>query len=273
MLLTDIDSNIVYFSQWITDFACYKSITQILNLYQIKYSLLPYTKDYWIRDFMPIQISETEFIQYKYKPDYLQSKQYYITNPDICCKHLNIPTKKINIIFDGGNCIKCSDCIIMTDKVFLENSNLSKIQVINILEETFQCEIVFIPWDKNEKYGHADGMVRHIMQNKILLNNYINIDKPLRNRMLNILQNRFDIIELDYNIPKQSIHNWAYINFLQIGNLILLPALDILEDKQAYKQFSKIFEGVKVEQVNISEIVKLGGALNCISWNIKYNKV
>lgn len=270
MLLTDIDSNIVYFSEWIKDFACYDAIIEKLNKHRIKYGLLPHTKDYWIRDFMPVQTSESEFIQYKYKPNYLHKDQYYTTNPDKCCNYLDISTKKIDIVLDGGNIVKCSDCIIMTDKIFVENSHLSKTQLINILENTFQCEVIFIPWDRYEKYGHTDGMVRFIEDKKVLLNNYINFDKSLQNRIIAALQNKFEIIELEYSVPKLFTHSWAYINYLQVGRFILLPALSTPEDEQAYEQFSEIFSDYQIEQVDVSEIVKLGGALNCISWNIKY---
>ena len=270
MLLTDKESNIVYFSEWVKDFACYDGIIEKLNKHHIKYDLLRHTRDYWVRDFMPIQIRETEFIQYKYNPNYLQKDQYYITDPDKCCNPLGISTKKIEIVLDGGNIVKCSDCIIMTDKVFVENNHLSKMQLINILENYFRCEIIFIPWDRYEKYGHTDGMVRFIEDKKVLLNNYINFDKSLRNRIISDLQNKFEIIELEYSVPKLFIHSWAYINYLQVGKFILLPALGTPEDEQAYEQFSEVFSDYQIEQVDVSEIVKLGGALNCISWNVKY---
>jgi agmatine/peptidylarginine deiminase len=265
----DKDSNMVYFSEWIKNFTCYESIIEKLNRNQIKFDLLPFTNDYWVRDFMPIQISETEFIEYKYNPDYLQSKPTYITNPKDCCNHLDISTKKIDVVLDGGNIIKCTDAIILTDKVFVENRNLTKTQLIDTLENAFQCNIIVIPWDRNEKYGHADGMVRFIEKKKILLNNYINFDILLRNKLIKALDSHFDIVELDYKVDKCSLLNWSYINYLQVGSFILLPAIGAAQDKQAHKQFSNIFNRHQIEQIDVTEIVKQGGALNCISWNIK----
>lgn len=270
MLLTDTSSNSVYFSTLIKDFTCYHSIVKKLNKYQIKHGLLSHTKDYWVRDFMPIQISENKFIHYIYNPDYLANEPNYITNPNECFKSLNIDIKSLNVILDGGNVIKCSDSIIMTDKVFVENKNLTKIRLINTLENTLGCEVIFIPWDKNEIYGHADGMVRYIEDRKVLLNNYCNSNKLLRSKIVKVLQDHFDIVELSYNIPKPSANNWAYINYLQVQNLILLPTLGIAEDEQAYQQFGEIFPNHQIEQVDMSEIVKFGGTLNCISWNIKH---
>lgn len=270
MLITDRETNKVYFSQLIKNFTCYNSIIEKLDKYNIVHDTLSFTKDYWVRDFMPIQITEKNFIQYKYQPDYLKNNQKYISNPKECCKYLKIKSNYIDIILDGGNIIKCFNKIIMTDKVFVENTNHSKLELTNQLENTFNCEIIIIPWDKTDIYGHADGMVRYITDNTILLNNYNNYNKTLRNRILKILEKHFNIKELSYNTSKPSIYNWIYINYLQVSNLILLPMLGIDEDQQALEQFSIIFPTLQIEQINVSEIAPLGGALNCISWNIKH---
>lgn len=267
-LITDINTNIVYFSEWIKDFQCYEAISRVLDKYQIKHELLPFTKDIWARDYMPIQIYESRFVKYRYNPDYLQKQKAYITDPAMCCKHLNIGTVETDIIIDGGNLIKCKDSIIMTDKVLNENPRYSKLSLIQHLESLFQAELILIPWDRNEPYGHTDGMVRFIEDKKVLLNNYIDFDKSLRKRLINILSSHFEVIELHYDIQKQSSLSWAYINFLQVGNLILLPAMGIEEDKQALSLLKEIVK-TNIEQVNVAEIVRSGGALNCISWNIK----
>lgn len=270
MLLTDTNTNRVYFSAHIKDFSFYPTLLKELDKHQIEHKLLAHTKDYWVRDFMPIQITKNEFVQYQYQPDYLKKEKKYISNPQKCFEFLNLKPTPLDVILDGGNVIKCKNRIIMTNKVFTENINLSKLQLIHTLEHTFKTEISFIPWDKNEIYGHADGMVRYIGNNKIILNNYIDYDKTLRNKIIKVLKPHFDIIELHYPISSPSPRNWAYINFLHTANLILLPALQIYEDELALKQIHEAFPNHSIEQINVSEIIKLGGALNCISWNIKY---
>ncbi|MEZ7913166.1 agmatine deiminase family protein [Macellibacteroides fermentans] len=269
MLLTDYDTNMVYFSEWIRDFACFNSISEVLKRHCINFEPLPFTKDYWIRDFMPVQIAESVFVEYKYNPDYLQSKRAFITDPKGCCTHLHILTQRIDVVLDGGNIIKCRDSVIMTGKVFAENPTFTKWQLYDTLEEAFQCRVIVIPWDRYEKYGHADGMVRYIDKERILLNNYINFDMALRKKLISALEGFYDIVELDYRVAKRSKLSWAYINFLQVGSFILLPAIGAPEDKLAFKQFSDLFNGHQIEQVNIADIVQLGGAFNCISWNIK----
>ena len=63
---------------------------------------------------MPIQVSDNTFIQYKYYPDYLlkhTKNSRYITNPDKVCEELGITTKKIDVILDGGNIMKCDNAL------------------------------------------------------------------------------------------------------------------------------------------------------------------
>ena len=61
----------------------------------------------------------------------------------------------------------------------------------------------------------------------------MDFDKRLRENLVKVLNPHFEIIELHYNVPKRSELSWAYINYLQVGDLILLPAMGIDEDEQA----------------------------------------
>ena len=60
----------------------------------------------------------------------------------------------------------------------------------------------------------------------------------------------------------------AYINFLQVGKLVLVPQLGIAEDEQALLQIADAMPRCKVVGVPALEAVRKGGAMNCISWNV-----
>lgn len=56
----------------------------------------------------------------------------------------------------------------------------------------------------------------------------------------------------------------------KIGKLVLVPQLGIDEDKQALEQIQNYLSDCKVVGVpDSNEAVSKGGALNCISWNVK----
>ena len=163
--------------------------------------------------------------------------------------------------------VKCDDVIVMTDKVFVENKDKTPIEVERILKDAFQCEILFIPWD-GDMCGHSDGIIHYAGNNRILITNYKDFSRYYYYRYLKILEKKFEVIPLKYKTKRFHARSWAYINFLQIGNIILVPQLGLEEDNQAMEQISKAFPNCDIVCIPALEAVRRGGALNCISWNI-----
>lgn len=263
----------VFFSQHLTAYSCWTNIKQALEENGIAYGLLPNTKDIWARDYMPAY-SNGHYVSYVYNPDYLQNekdKQYITDNVEEVFDLSNDSVTKTKLVIDGGNVIMCGDKIIMTDKIFVENSGFSKEDVAAEIERVFSAKLVVIPWDKEEKFGHADGMVRYVSDNHVLINNYKDIDPELRLKILDALSPYFSqISELEY-ASAQRVNSWAHINYLQVNNLIFVPQLEIPSDKLAIEQISSIFPDSTIIPVEVKGIVKKGGALNCVSWNYYNN--
>ena len=285
-MIADNQANTVYLSDLLksdTRFTktCNEIIT-ILESFKIPYKFLENTNDIWARDYMPIQVNETRYIEFRYDPDYLQGlepdQRDSKTYPDLVCESLNLKTIKSDIILDGGNVIKSNDCVILTDKIFEENiKHYTKTQLIGMLKELFEVDkIVIIPWDKSEPYGHADGMVRFIDESTVLINGYLKeYGKKFKSDFFGSLENnQLDYKELEFKVlnPNEDL-NWAYINFLQTKDLIIVPKFGIEEDQQAFDQIKQYYPEYshqnRIVQVNMSEIAKHGGALNCVSWTIK----
>ena len=301
-MITDNLTNTVYFSSQLPEKCPILNahITEALHKRGIPFSYLNGTKDIWCRDYMPIQIDERFYVFYDYTPNYLQDKigQTLQTSPEIVFNNESnnllrllprsyktedhfdglrpIPVKnmvyhriRIDLVLDGGNIVKCGDKIVMTDKVIIENEDKSPEGVQWLLEEAFRNKIIFLPWDRNEKYGHSDGIIHYIGDNRVLMTNYSDFDKTFAKNYLRVLEKHFDVVTLTYNVKRKHERSWAYINFLQVGNLILVPQLGIPEDELALEQISKALPDCEVVGIPALEAVRRGGALNCISWNIK----
>lgn len=267
-MIIDKQTDTVFFSRHLKRYKCWKSIESALKENSIPFALLPETVDIWARDFMPIQIDKETFVNYIYNPDYLQDEQEYITG-DVCKCYDFAKLKDIDLVIDGGNFIKCDNKIIMTDKVFLENKKKSVSEIKETIEKTFKRELVIIPWDRAEKYGHADGMVRFVEPGHVVINNYADFDKSLRKEIIAALAPHFPkISELQYGKNNRS-KSWAHINFLHIGNSIFVPQIGIPSDLMAIEQLEEIYTGCTIVPVEANGIVNKGGALNCVSWNIK----
>ena len=275
-MTTDNLTDTVFLSEWLPS-ECpvlYQNLERVFKEHAVDYRILDNTNDIWCRDYMPIQIEANRFVSYNYNPNYLQDKhkRRYITDAK---KVRNIDflqqaeMVEMDLVLDGGNVVKCGDTVVMTDKVFVENKDKTPAEVERILREVFQCEIVFLPWDKKEKCGHSDGIVHYIGNGKILLTNYGDLSPYFYRRFRKALENHFEVIPLKYNAKRFHARSWAYINYMQVGNLVIVPQLSYPEDEQALAQISKVLPYCDVVGVPALEAVRKGGALNCISWNIK----
>ena len=279
-MITDKETNIICFSELFkTDPRFSKTwdlIVAILDSFNIEYRFLPHTKDIWARDYMPVQISEEKFVEFRYDPDYLQGagkgNRDLKTYPDIVCDGVGLKTIKSDIILDGGNVVRSKDCVILTDKIVKENKFLySKTELINQLKSLFEVDkLIIIPRDPYDIYGHTDGMLRFIDDETVLVNGTYRSDKKIIEQ---IAKSGINIEFLQFDVKKEDERNWAYINFLQTNDLIMIPELNVEEDHQAFEQMKSYFPEYanrnRIIQVGVSYIVRMGGALNCISWTIK----
>ena len=60
-MVTDNQTNKVYFSKRLTWYKCWKELSRILVEADIDFDLLENTNDKWARDYMPIQVEKDKF--------------------------------------------------------------------------------------------------------------------------------------------------------------------------------------------------------------------
>ena len=264
----------------------------IIGSYHKGMGVVCHTKDFWARDYMPIQVDENVFIKFVYNPDYLQNQKKYITDVDKVIEYCPFAQEyeivNIPLVVDGGNMVFCkgekkgteTHYVVMTEKVFSENSKLSKEQIEWILKCAFQdpnLTIVWLPWDKEDIFGHTDGIVRYIGINKsgkpkVLVNLEL-YDDDIASKMYTDLTKHFEVVEL--KLSKYDELSWAYINSLQTCDFIIVPGLgDDVTDAEALAQYKLLYPqyGENIYQVQMREfIADNGGALNCLTWTIYEN--
>lgn len=282
----------------------YSDLEEILNRHGYKARLLPYRHgklgfgqlSIWCRDYMPIPVANGKNILFRYKPDYLKSDRYKPYRPDAkrICDTLRIEVIDMSqdngngINLDGGNIVRCGDKVVMTRKIFRENKQGEE-ELTRKLEELFGAKVILLDWDKRECYGHTDGILRYTGGNKIILPTYGNPgkykkDKEFDKKFRDELSKYFEILPLDFSgIDKSRIspddkdyrkrdHRWAYINFLQLRDLIIIPEFENTpESNEKAKETIQKYVGDKytVESVEATDLVRYGGAFNCASWTAR----
>lgn len=290
-MITEEDKDFVYVSGWLkSDYPeLYNELIEILNRNNVAHGLLNNTKDYWCRDYMPVQWGENQFAQYQYSPDYLKNKQQFKTDTEKVTSSLyHMEINKCPLIIDGGNMVACEETsstngqpksyIIMTDKVMEENPQYTQPDIESLIKESLgskQIEIVWLPWKHSDLCGHTDGIVRFVGCNDhgkpIVMTHLSLYGKKHAEQMRSILQDHFEVNEL--TISEKNNLSWAYINCLQTKDLIIIPGTgNPTTDKEAYEQIKKLYPQYadKIFQIQMKSLISTGGgALNCCTWTIK----
>ena len=286
-LLHDEYTNVVYFSPWLrykyknpnhSEF--YQRLMGMLTDLGIDAKELKCTNDYWVRDYMPIQLGKNEFLKYRYYPDYLvksknKNDKETITDVTKVLRGIGISCRSTNLIIDGGNMVSCGSYIVMTDKVFTENGQKKDDADFKaLLESELDHPVIIIPWTPHEDdvYGHSDGFIKWCGDKRILMGNHGDCYPEEATSIRRVLEcYGFEVTEMRFNGKVKSPCyelNWAYINFLQVGKNIIMPKFNIDEDVIAQQYIHEAFPNCTINQIEMEEIAKEGGALHCISWNV-----
>jgi hypothetical protein len=301
-MITEQYKDKVYFSEYLQkDYPdLYNEVTSILDVNHVAHGILEFTKDYWCRDYMPVQWGYRQYAQFVYRPDYVKDEKY-LTDTDKVLTKLKESIDVLNkspLNIDGGNMVFCrggkhpnyTDYVVMTDKAVDANkSNKQKIGPLIqkvLMREGYSnsdLQIVWLPWnkDKEDICGHTDGILHYVGISKegkpIVLVNLEIYDKERAEGMRSALSKYFDIIDL--NLSSYDVeYSWAYINMLQTRDVIIVPGIgDEVTDKEALDQIKGLFpqyEG-RIYQVQVKKLIDGhpgkddgGGALNCCTWTI-----
>ena len=286
----DTRTDFVYISDKLKEFypETYRRLTKLLDMMEIAWAEAEGTKDIWIRDYMPIQLGEREYLVYRYDPDYLKgTSQKYIMNMDdvrnVCSSILKLDDfdgqRITHSRLDGGNVVTIGKYRVLTEKVFKENGRKpDDVEFQRHLEFLLKAPIIIIPWHCNnpddpnaDVYGHSDGMVKWTGGNHVLMSNYRDFDPEEADEIRRRLENAgFEVTEMLYDVPHPNRDfNWAYINYLEVGDVIIVPTFGIPEDAQALKYIREANPYSIVQGFRMRDIARNGGALHCITWNIR----
>ena len=253
------------------------SLTQILERNGVRYVFLKGTKDIWCRDYMPVQIESGKLIQFKYNPSYLRGKkEWEESRSDVkeVCRINNINAQDSDINLDGGNVLICDGRAIISDRIFSENPNKSREELVRELSKLLECEIIIIPALKSKDEdltGHVDGMVRFVNRNTIIGNRLSDEYQYIQKGLQKIIeQYGLKYIDVPFFEVKDREHPLnavgIYVNYLEVNNLIVLPVFGREEDEQVISILKEIFPNKIIETINYNEVAQEGGLLNCTTW-------
>ena len=240
-----------------------------LDLFNIKNKLLNNTKDIWLRDFMPVKTKSGKYVSFRYEPSYLANDSQLRTNfkTDIAPNYKVETLVYSDINLDGGNVVfsPSKEKVIISDRVFSENPSKSKSELTAKLEKLLEASVLIIPSLKSDMTGHADGMVRFVDENTAIVNAPMS-PYGFETKVKKALQKYgIEVIDFPYFYSKGGSAVGCYLNYLETEKSIFLPVFGVDTDNEAIELAKNIFDKIIIP-ININEIAKYGGLLNCISW-------
>jgi agmatine/peptidylarginine deiminase len=236
------------------------------------------TKDILIRDYAPLPIGLTKFVQFVYQPDYLQDgHENSITSPKVF-QSLSFIHDRLSsrIILDGGNVVSNSRIALLTEKVFDENPDLTEHELESKLTKLLGVErLLFVPIEPSDDIGHSDGMVRFLDEQTVVVNDYRRMYRTFCFKLESAINKvGLRLTRLPYSPENKRFDGiWSaignYVNYLRVGNLIILPAFNRSSDEEARRLMQLWLPNAKVESLECRELARKGGVLNCATWTIQ----
>lgn len=251
------------------------------------------TKNPWARDYMPVLNADNQWVNFQYKPNYMAgTKKYESWHPENSFfESLGIHYQNSELIIDGGNVELLGSTAIITDRFFKDNcKHASEYRAnYNALKNALKVDkLIALPEYPFDLFGHIDGMLRLVTENKVLISNpeielqAIEADenKP-RKKLLTYWFNAFmaALLNLGFEIeylpaftddytkhPTSAVGN--YLNFAHFGDKILMPSFKGFdaENAKAKNKIEQLFNK-QVHPIEATNLARYGGGvINCITW-------
>jgi agmatine deiminase len=276
-MIPDWQTNCVYFSDLLHRKypAVFAALEAILTRSGTAVAAIPKTKDIWCRDFMPIQVDGDTFCRFIYDPDYLRGYDHLKTPAASCRLKTMTDCRNVELVLDGGNVVPAVNKVILTDKIFKENSARSEKEIRRLLEQTLQAECIMIPRPPYDPIGHADGVVRFLNEDTVLVNDSRGREAAYGRRLRSVLRrHRLECVAVPYFVEDHATAGipsaaGCYINYLRTDKLLILPVFGVARDDAALRRFESLFSGTRIVPLLCAGLARKGGCFNCVSWTIR----
>ncbi len=235
----------------------------------------------------------TVVIQATYEPRYLVTSKAYRAKTESddtagrkLAEFLGLPVIDIPIIWDIGNLTyNGKGTAIVTERLIEDNKDrFTEVQIRTRIKETLNINrLIILSEEPGDETGHVDRMVRFLNSETVVVGAYTSDwakGKRFMNKLAGILKQElgtgYKVVRIPNGTPPNKKSEGMYsvvgnhINFLRLGEKLLLPMYGIQADEKAIESFRKNLSSADIIPVNISGTSRLasqGGVLNCITWN------
>ena len=250
----------------------FTNLRHVLMSHGIEVRLLKAVRDYWAKDYCPVQIGPGKLVKFRYDPDYLRDQPQLRTGDRVVKSIRGIGRcRRSDIILDGGNIVASRTKTILTDKVYKENPRWSRADLRNTLRKLLRVDqLIIVPKEPYDNIGHADAMIRFIDEDTVLVSDYSKVDPGFGVRLIEVLRrNRLAIETIPYFHEKRSRAGipsavGCFANFLHTEKVLIAPIYGSKHDHLALRKLESVFPGLPIVPLDCTNLAREGGVLNCV---------
>ncbi len=227
--------------------------------------------DIWVRDWGPIEGCYFDFCP-SYAPGWYSARSIAKARRKLDRRRSFTP-RRIPLAMDGGNVVHNGKVAIVTEKIWQDNRHFSKREIERAIINIGFEQVVVIPVEPGDKVGHADGIVRFLQSDILLVNKY---NDPAFRRysteLLRRLRSSLPCVRIApfpwFSEVYQQNGIWSavgcYINFNLTKGGISYPIFDHKLDDSVAAALSELTR-LPTRPVSATALARLGGGLNCIT--------
>lgn len=180
---------------------------------------------------------------------------------------------RVALVLDGGNLVHDGSTAIVTDRVLRDNPKFSRAQIIRTITACGFRDVVVIPAEPDDPLGHADGVIKFLPGDILLLNDYRGtpledygravgriLRRSLKHKRLILIPFRFTEERHDELYSAVGV----FVNLIATKHGLILPAFGCSLDVHACEILEEAV-GLPVRSVPATALARLGGGLGCIT--------
>ena len=232
--------------------------------------------DIWVRDFLPVQNSQTgELFQLGFSPRYANYTPKFTAEINAAVKRL-FPVQKCAVQIDGGNIVRGPDGTVFcleSRKIFRKGVAGEQSQKEAVLKHALGAsKVVWLAREQGDKINHIDGFMQFIGNTLFVsderFDSYL---KSLLARRLGQIFQALPSVEVRFlpcvpdESDKSGLSAWGvYVNFLETSLAVFAPQYNLPQDK-AVLAIIKTATDKPVVGVDCAEVSRYGGAVHCLT--------
>jgi agmatine deiminase len=230
--------------------------------------------DIWIRDWGPVA-----GFYFRYNPSYargLHTSNAVKRARNNLNRYLGSAPREISLVLEGGNLIHNGRVAIVTEKVLADNPQFSHSEIERLICSIGFERTLFIPVEPDDNVGHADGIVRFLAPDLLLVNDYRGRDfAAYRKKLHACLRNAklgAEIVPFPwFSTDEKHEGVWSavgcYINFVLTSRGIIFPTFSHPLDEKVAVLLNELSPLPK-RSVESTALARLGGVLNCATLTV-----